>query len=67
VILIRCKLFSRRLDGQYGFRLTAGIVAKAERSELALWLPIGPMRDPSGVVVKDPDMAVQEIVSSTCS
>jgi hypothetical protein len=25
-----------------------------------LVLPIGLMRDPSGVVVKDPDMAVQE-------
>jgi DNA invertase Pin-like site-specific DNA recombinase len=41
-------------------RLTAGLLAKAERGELALSLPIGFMRDPSGVVVKDPDMAVQE-------
>ena len=41
-------------------RLTAGLLAKAERGELALTLPIGFMRDPSGVVVKDPDMAVQE-------
>ena len=41
-------------------RLTAGLLAKAERGELALSLPIGLMRDPSGVVVKDPDMAVQE-------
>jgi DNA invertase Pin-like site-specific DNA recombinase len=41
-------------------RLTAGLLAKAERGELALCLPIGLMRDPSGVVVKDPDMAVQE-------
>ena len=41
-------------------RLTAGLLAKAERGELALTLPIGLMRDPSGVVVKDPDMAVQE-------
>ncbi len=41
-------------------RLTAGLLAKAERGELALSLPIGFTRDPSGVVVKDPDMAVQE-------
>ena len=41
-------------------RLTAGLLAKAERGELALNLPIGLVRDPSGVVVKDPDMAVQE-------
>lgn len=41
-------------------RLTAGLLAKAERGELELCLPIGLMRDPSGVVVKDPDMAVQE-------
>jgi DNA invertase Pin-like site-specific DNA recombinase len=41
-------------------RLTAGLLAKAERGELALTLPIGFLRDPSEVVVKDPDMAVQE-------
>ena len=41
-------------------RLTAGLLAKAERGELALTLPIGFVRDPSGVVVKDPDTAVQE-------
>ena len=41
-------------------RLTAGLLAKAERGELALCLPIGLVRDPSGVVVKDPDMAIQE-------
>lgn len=41
-------------------RLTAGLLAKAERGELALSLPIGLMRDPSGIVVKDPDMAVQD-------
>jgi DNA invertase Pin-like site-specific DNA recombinase len=35
-------------------RLTAGLLAKAERGELALNLPIGLVRDPSGVVVKDP-------------
>jgi DNA invertase Pin-like site-specific DNA recombinase len=41
-------------------RLTAGLVAKAERGELALTLPIGLARDPSGVVVKDPNLEVQE-------
>jgi DNA invertase Pin-like site-specific DNA recombinase len=41
-------------------RLTSGLLAKAERGELALTLPIGLVRDPSGVVTKDPDMAVQE-------
>lgn len=35
-------------------RLTSGLFAKAERGELALALPIGLVRDPSGIVVKDP-------------
>jgi DNA invertase Pin-like site-specific DNA recombinase len=41
-------------------RLTTGLIAKAERGELALTLPVGLVRDPSGVVVKDPDIAIQE-------
>jgi DNA invertase Pin-like site-specific DNA recombinase len=41
-------------------RLTAGLLAKAERGELALGLPIGLVRDPSGLVVKDPNIEVQE-------
>jgi DNA invertase Pin-like site-specific DNA recombinase len=41
-------------------RLTSGLLAKAERGELALGLPIGLVRDPSGIVIKDPDLAVQE-------
>ena len=41
-------------------RLTAGLLAKAERGELALTLPIGFVRDPSGIVVKDPNLEVQE-------
>lgn len=41
-------------------RLTAGLLAKAERDELALSPPVGLARDPTGGVVKDPDMAVQE-------
>jgi DNA invertase Pin-like site-specific DNA recombinase len=40
-------------------RLTAGLLAKAERGDLALSLPIGLLRDPTDVVVKDPDLAVQ--------
>ncbi|WFU31377.1 hypothetical protein QA635_33275 [Bradyrhizobium brasilense] len=38
--------------------MTAGLLAKAERGELALTLPIGLVRD--GVVVKDPNLEVQE-------
>src|SRR3954463_2124618 len=36
-------------------RLTAGLLAKAERGELALPLPVGLVRDASGVVTKTPD------------
>src|SRR5215467_2982564 len=41
-------------------RLTAGLLAKAERGELALTLPVGLVRDPSGLVVKDPNIEVQQ-------
>jgi DNA invertase Pin-like site-specific DNA recombinase len=41
-------------------RLTAGLLAKAQRGELALTLPVGLSRDPTGIVVKDPDIEVQE-------
>ena len=34
--------------------------SKARRGELRIPVPIGFIRDPSGVVTKDPDMAVQE-------
>jgi DNA invertase Pin-like site-specific DNA recombinase len=40
-------------------RLTAGLLNKARRGELALSLPTGLIRDPLGRVVKDPDLAVQ--------
>jgi hypothetical protein len=40
-------------------RLTAGLLNKAERGELALRLPVGLIRDPLGVVHKDPDLEVQ--------
>jgi DNA invertase Pin-like site-specific DNA recombinase len=41
-------------------RLTAGLLAKAGRGELALSLPVGLVRDPSGIVVKEPNVEVQE-------
>lgn len=44
-------------------RLTAGLLAKAARGELALTLPVGLVRDASGVVLKEPNMAVQERLS----
>ena len=40
-------------------RLTAGLLAKAGRGELALTLPVGLVRMPGEVVVKDPDLEVQ--------
>ena len=40
-------------------RLTAGLLAKAERGELALPLPVGLVRDASGVVTRTPDREVQ--------
>jgi DNA invertase Pin-like site-specific DNA recombinase len=41
-------------------RLTAGLLSKAARGELALQLPAGLLRDSSGVVTKDPNQEVQE-------
>ena len=49
-------------------RLTAGLLNKAQRGELALTLPVGLVRDPSGVVHKNPNLEVQhrlELVFST--
>ncbi len=43
-------------------RLTAGLLSKAQRGELALQLPAGLVRDPSGVVTKDPNQEVQDRV-----
>jgi len=40
-------------------RLTAGILSKAQRGELALTLPTGLVRDPSGQVFKHPNLEVQ--------
>lgn len=41
-------------------RLTAGLLNKAERGELALTLPVGLVRDPLGRAVKDPHQEVQD-------
>src|SRR5215208_4932879 len=43
-------------------RLTAGLLSKAERGELALALPAGLSRNAQGTVTKDPDLAVQGCV-----
>ena len=44
-------------------RLTAGLLSKAERGELALMLPAGLQRDGNDVVTKDPNQEVQERLS----
>jgi DNA invertase Pin-like site-specific DNA recombinase len=44
-------------------RLTAGLLSKAERGELALLLPAGLVRAAHGAVVKHPDREVQERIS----
>ena len=41
-------------------RLTTGLLAKARRGELALTLPVGLTRVAGDVVVKDPDVEVQD-------
>ena len=44
-------------------RLTAGLLNKAKRGELALTLPVGLVRDEDGVVHKDPNREVQDCIS----
>ncbi len=44
-------------------RLTAGILSKAERGELALTLPTGLIREPTGRVVKHPNREVQDRIA----
>jgi DNA invertase Pin-like site-specific DNA recombinase len=44
-------------------RMTAGLLNKAERGELAQMLPIGLSRDTLGRVVKHPDMEVQSRIT----
>lgn len=41
-------------------RMTAGLLARAERGDLALQPPAGLVRDPFGVITKDPNLEVQE-------
>lgn len=41
-------------------RLMAGLLSKAQRGELALTLPAGLVRQPSGEVIKHPDREVQD-------
>jgi len=45
-------------------RLTAGILSKAQRGELALKLPVGYLRNEIGVVEKDPNKEVQERIDN---
>jgi DNA invertase Pin-like site-specific DNA recombinase len=44
-------------------RLTAGLLNKAERGDLALTLPAGLERDPTGVVTKDPNQEVRSRIA----
>jgi DNA invertase Pin-like site-specific DNA recombinase len=44
-------------------RLIAGVQQKAQRGDLALALPAGLLRHDNGVVVKDPDRAVQHAIA----
>jgi DNA invertase Pin-like site-specific DNA recombinase len=44
-------------------RLTAGLLNKAERGDLALALPVGLVRMPHGAVVKDPNREVQDRIT----
>ena len=44
-------------------RFTAGLLAKAERGDLALQLPAGLVRDSTGIVTKDPDREVQDRIT----
>ena len=41
-------------------RMTAGLLNKAQRGELALFLPVGLVRDADGVVRKHPNLEVQQ-------
>jgi DNA invertase Pin-like site-specific DNA recombinase len=44
-------------------RLTAGLLNKAARGELALSLPVGLVREADGTVAKDPDREVQDRIA----
>jgi Recombinase/Recombinase zinc beta ribbon domain len=47
--------------------MTAGLLNKAQRGELALTLPIGLLRDAIGKVHKDPNRAIQDRLELVCS
>jgi DNA invertase Pin-like site-specific DNA recombinase len=47
-------------------RLTAGLLSKAERGELALMLPAGLQRSSNNMVEKHPNQEVQEDFSNIC-
>jgi len=44
-------------------RMTAGLLNKAQRGELALRLPVGLVRDETGKVRKDPNLEVQDRIA----
>ena len=44
-------------------RLTAGLLNKAQRGDLALYLPVGLVRDERSRVCKDPDIEVQQRIA----
>jgi DNA invertase Pin-like site-specific DNA recombinase len=44
-------------------RLTAGLLNKAQRGDLALSLPVGLVRDKNGCVHKDPNLEIQSRIS----
>jgi DNA invertase Pin-like site-specific DNA recombinase len=44
-------------------RLTAGLINKATRGELALQLPTGLRREPTGAVIKEPNREVQDRIA----
>ena len=48
-------------------RLNAGLLNKAQRGDLFLTLPIGLVRQPDGLVLKDPNQEVQARISAVFS
>lgn len=44
-------------------RLTAGLLNKAKKGDLAIKLPVGLVRDAHGIVNKDPDLEVQNSIN----
>ena len=48
-------------------RMTAGLLNKAQRGDLALPLPVGLIRDKQGIVSKDPHSQIQSCIDMTFS